>query len=113
ASFATLGGYDRSELSVLKPIEQASQLGSHNCFIGNTRQQGADRVEHDATLANAFHGVSEANKQALKIVLTRLMHLLSLNLDVVRRQQAAFFKAGQIKAERGDVHAKVVNPLVE
>ena len=113
APFAALGGYDRRELSVLEPIEQASQLGSDNGFIGNARKQRVDRVEHDATRAYAFHRVIEADKQGLEIVLTGLMHLLPLNFDVVGREQAAFFKAGQIKAKRGDVHAEIVNPFVE
>jgi hypothetical protein len=60
--FAALAGDDRRQAAILDPAEQASQLRAQQRWVGETRKQGLDRVEHDALGADAVHREAEADE---------------------------------------------------
>ncbi len=57
--------------------------------------------------------MSKPHEQTFEIVIAGLMHRLSVEPDVICRNQAFVLQFGQIEPQRRDVGEKILNTLIE
>ena len=110
---AALARDDRRDAAVLEPPEEAAELRTHRCAVGEGREEVLDRVDHHALGADRLDGGCEADEQALQIPGARLHDLARFDAHVLEREPAVGLEPAEVEPERRDVGDQVLSRLLE
>ena len=110
---AALGGDDRGDPLVLEPAEQPPQLGAQDRLVREAAEQRLDRVEDDPLRLDRVDRVTEADEQAVEVVLAVLLDLGAFDDDVIDEQLLLLGQLVEVEAQRPDVRAQLVGCLLE